>query len=143
MGYLNQGHGDVYPHRLLSRKNYPSCIEQWRFAGDNKAVGKATRNIKLVMIFSGNLCETILFIGGRFGSNIYGHIPDRAMHYSDELRLNMGCPLEMQTSEDSPAGFGFIVLDKTNARQELLKVVEVVAFFKITAGVGVYCWFDK
>ena len=49
----------------------------------------------------------------------------------------------MESTENSSGGFGFVVLDKIDTGEELLKVVEVVAFFEITAGVGVNSRFDK
>ncbi len=49
----------------------------------------------------------------------------------------MRCFLKVKSAEHSPAGLGFIVLDEFDAGQELLEVVEVVALFEITAGVGV------
>ncbi len=55
----------------------------------------------------------------------------------------MGSFLEVQTPEHSPGRFGFIVLDKFDTGQELLKIVEVVAFLEISAVISIDGGFDE
>ena len=49
----------------------------------------------------------------------------------------------MKTTEHSPARLGFIVLDKADTGEEFLKVVEVVAFFKISSVIGIDGWLNE
>ena len=55
----------------------------------------------------------------------------------------MGSFLEVQTSQNSSGGFGIIVLDEFYTGEELLKVVEVVAFFEISPVISIDGGFDE
>ena len=49
----------------------------------------------------------------------------------------------MQSTENASSRFGFIVLDKFDTGEELLKVVEVVAFLKIASVISIDGGFDE
>ena len=80
---------------------------------------------------------------GRIRADIHGYIEYLSLNDTNQFGLGMGGFLEVQTSQDPLGGFGFVVLDKFDTGQELLKVVEVVALFEIAAVISIDCGFDE
>ena len=53
------------------------------FAGNDEAVGEAFGDKELVVVFSCELHGYILLISERFRSNIYRHIPNGTLNYTN------------------------------------------------------------